>query len=71
MSKLEHGGEIVAADGDQKGAELARRLGYCAALLEELAEYNVSHAEPQGGKIEEAVVAPSPRNRAQRLAGIE
>src|SRR3982074_3034154 len=71
MRKLEYGREIIAADRDQKGAELARRLREPAALLEELAEYNVAHAEPQGGKIEETVVTATAADRAGRFLGIE
>jgi len=71
VSKLQHRREIVAADGDQKGAELGRRLGCRAALLEEVTEDDISHAEPQGGKIEETVVAASTRDRAQRFLGVE
>ncbi len=52
VRELQHGRQVVAADGDQKGAELGRRLGHRAALLEELTEYNIAHAKPQGGKIE-------------------
>src|SRR5204863_1506656 len=56
VGELQNRRQVVAADRDQKGAEFARRLGGHAALLEELAEYNVAHAEPQGGLIQQPVV---------------
>ena len=71
MRKLKHRGEIVAADRDQKGAELDRRLGCHAALLEELAEHNISHPEPQGGKVEEAVISAAAGDRTQSLLRVE
>ncbi len=45
MGEFQHPGHIVPTHRDQKGAELDRRLGSYAALLEELAEDDISHTE--------------------------
>ena len=71
MGELQHRGQIVTADRDQKGAELGRRLGSYAALLEELAEHNIAHAEPQRGLVKEPVVPSSAGDGTQCLLRVK
>ncbi len=77
MRELQHRRHVFAAHRNQKGVELRRRLVGGAALLQQLSENDVSHAEPQGGKIDAAqrlqqpVVAAAPAHGAQRLARVE
>jgi len=49
VRKLEHGGEIVAADGDQKAPSSLDALDTAPPLLEELASTTL-HANPRAGR---------------------